>query len=50
MPSPPVVHNLIVADFHTYFVGEKGILVHDITYRNPTRAVVPGLLEDAREE
>jgi hypothetical protein len=46
MPSPPVVHNLIVDDFHTYFVGEQGMLVHDITYRQPTRAVVPGLLEE----
>ena len=47
MPSPPVVHNLIVEDFHTYFVGENGILVHDITYRQPTRALVPGLLDES---
>ncbi len=46
LPSPPVVHNLIVNDFHTYFVGQKGILVHDITYRRPTRALVPGLPEE----
>ena len=47
MPSPPVVHNLVVEDFHTYFVGEQGILVHDITYRQPTRALVPGLVDDS---
>jgi hypothetical protein len=47
-PAPPVVHNLIVSDFHTYFVGEKGILVHDFTYREPTRATVPGLVEEPR--
>lgn len=36
-------HNLVVADWATYFVGEKGVLVHDNTYRAPTRALVPGL-------
>ena len=39
-------HNLVVADFATYFVGEVGILVHDNTYRKPTRAIVPGLLAE----
>jgi Pretoxin HINT domain len=38
------VHNLIVADFSTYFVGEVGALVHDIPYRQPTLATVPGLV------
>ncbi len=38
------VHNLVVADFHTYFVGEHRVLVHDNTYRQPTLAVVPGLV------
>ena len=37
-------YNLIVADFSTYFVGESGILVHDNTQRNPTQAIMPGLL------
>lgn len=37
--------NLIVADFNTYFVGESGVLVHDITPRRPTVAVMPGLLK-----
>jgi hypothetical protein len=36
-------HNLIVADFHTYFVGDRGILVHDNTPRQPTSALLPGL-------
>ena len=36
-------YNLVVADFSTYFVGESGVLVHDITPRTPTRATLPGL-------
>ena len=36
-------YNLVVADFSTYFVGETGVLVHDNTPRQPTRALVPGL-------
>jgi hypothetical protein len=36
--------NLVVADFNTYFVGESGLLVHDNTPRNPTRAAVPGIV------
>jgi hypothetical protein len=46
-PVPPLIHNLVVQDFHTFFVGEDGLLVHDITYmdfRQPTQALVPGLL------
>ncbi len=38
-------YNLIVADFHTYFVGEAKILSHDNTIREPTVALVPGLIE-----
>ena len=38
-------YNLIVSDFHTYFVGEQGILVHDNTPREPTRAEIPGLVK-----
>ena len=38
-------YNLIVADFHTYFVGEAKILNHDNTDRAPTNSVVPGLAE-----
>jgi len=37
------VYNLVVADFHTYFVGESKILSHDVTPAKPTDLVVPGL-------
>jgi hypothetical protein len=42
-------HNLVIADWATYLVGEKGVLVHDNTYRAPTRALVPGLLPENDE-
>lgn len=38
-------YNLIVADFHTYFVGAAKILSHDNTMMQPTEAVVPGYIE-----
>jgi hypothetical protein len=37
------VFNLVVADAHTYFVGQAKILTHDITIRTSTTCVVPGL-------
>jgi hypothetical protein len=40
-------YNLIVDDFHTFFVSDQGILVHDNTPREPTAALVPGLLPQA---
>ena len=36
-------YNLVVADFHTCFVGKEKILTHDNTTRKPTNCVVPGL-------
>jgi len=42
-----MAHNLIVADFDSYFVGERGVLVHDNTPRIPTAVPVPGLLRSA---
>ena len=39
-----VAYNLIVADFSTYFVAERGLLVHDNTPRKPTAALLPGLV------
>ncbi len=41
----PVVapHNLVVADTHTFFVGESLLLVHDLMLPRPTNCVVPGL-------
>ena len=38
-------YNLIVADYSSYFVGDRGILVHDNTPRAPTAAVLPGLTQ-----
>jgi hypothetical protein len=35
-------YNLVAADFHTYFAGERAVLTHDNTLRSPTRAIVPG--------
>ncbi|MBI2824730.1 MAG: HEAT repeat domain-containing protein [Planctomycetia bacterium] len=40
-----VCHNLVVADFSTYFVGDRKVLVHDNNIRDATQAVVPGLVE-----
>ncbi|AMV19773.1 polymorphic toxin-type HINT domain-containing protein [Planctomyces sp. SH-PL14] len=38
------VHNLVVADSHTYFVGKEGsFLSHDVTPRQATNALIPGL-------
>jgi hypothetical protein len=39
-------YNLVVDDFNTYFVGQAGLLVHDNEFRKPTRATVPGLVEE----
>lgn len=36
-------YNLIVADFHSYFVGDGRIYSHDNTMRHPTGMAVPGL-------
>ncbi len=35
-------HNLVVADFRTFFVGKSRVLVHDFTVRQPTMVRVPG--------
>jgi hypothetical protein len=43
------LHNLVVADFHTYFVTEAKILTHDNTIREPTNALVPGLVGQGPE-
>ncbi|MDP7016550.1 MAG: polymorphic toxin-type HINT domain-containing protein [Pirellulaceae bacterium] len=39
-------HNLIVADFSSYFVGEQRILSHDNTVRRPTNNILPGLSKE----
>jgi hypothetical protein len=39
-------YNVVVADFHTYFVGsKKPVLCHDNTPPEKTNAVVPGLID-----
>ncbi len=37
-------HNLVVADFNTYFVGDHRILTHDITMPQMVTGAVPGEL------
>ena len=37
-------HNLVVADFNSYFVGRDRILVHDNNLRQVTTATVPGFV------
>ena len=39
------VHNLEVADFNTYFVGNSRILSHDVTVRDPSDMIAPGVLK-----
>jgi len=36
-------YNLVVDEFHTFFVGAKRILNHDNTVSSPTNSLVPGL-------
>jgi hypothetical protein len=36
-------YNLVVADFHTYFVGKTGVLCQDLLIPRGTNSVVPGL-------
>jgi len=45
-PAKPwyeVSYNLVVADFNTYFVGKRQVLVHDNTPHRASFALVPGL-------
>jgi len=41
-----VAHNLVVADYATYFVGDQDLLTHDNTEQTPTRAISPGVLAE----
>ena len=36
-------YNLVVDDFHTYFVGNIGVLCEDLHRTSPTNSIVPGL-------
>ena len=42
--EPVEAHNLVVADFGTYFVGKDRLLVHDNSPIRPARLEMPGLL------
>jgi hypothetical protein len=37
-----VCHNLVVDEFHTFFVGNSRLLVHDKTCPAPNVASIPG--------
>jgi hypothetical protein len=41
-------HNLVVDEFHTFFVGKSRLLVHDKSCPAPTTAMIPGLTHAAR--
>lgn len=41
--SSAATYNLVVADFHTYFVGKTGVLSQDVLLPKGTDKVVPGL-------
>jgi hypothetical protein len=43
--EPELAYNLEVADFHTYFVGKTGLLVHDVSPITTRGITVPGLVE-----
>ncbi len=36
-------YNLVVEDFHTYFVGSSRLLVHDNSAPKPVHGPVPGM-------
>ena len=42
--SAAETYNLVVADFHTYFVGKPGLLCQDLLIPKGTNNVVPGLV------
>jgi hypothetical protein len=41
--STAETYNLVVADFHTYFVGKTGVLCQDLPLPRGTNCVLPGL-------
>lgn len=47
--KPEPTYNLVVADFHTYFVGPEMLLSHDVTFAEPVNNSVPGLLNDVEK-
>jgi hypothetical protein len=43
-------YNLVVDEFHTFFVGKSRILVHDKSCPAPTLAAIPGYVQEAAPE
>ncbi len=43
--DPVATYNLVVAEFHTYFVGKAGLLSQDLMRPRGTDKVVPGLAQ-----
>ncbi|HEY2250560.1 MAG TPA: polymorphic toxin-type HINT domain-containing protein, partial [Planctomycetaceae bacterium] len=41
--EPAATYNLVIADFHTYFVGQTGLLCQDLIIPRSTNSVLPGL-------
>ena len=41
------VYNLVVSDYHTYFVGASRLLVHDINCPQPIAMALPGVVKDS---
>jgi intein/homing endonuclease len=48
--EPTEAHNLVVADFGTYFVGNERLLVHDNSPIRPIRLDLPGLAAMPNDE
>ncbi len=44
---PTEAYNLVVSNWHTYFVGDQRLLVHDNTRLQETAVLVPGLAPNA---
>jgi hypothetical protein len=40
--EPRPTHNLVVADFHTYFIGKEMLFSHDVTFAEPLNNTIPG--------
>ncbi len=45
IPGEQEAYNLVIDGFNTYFVSGSAVLVHDNTFRKPTTARVPGLID-----
>ena len=43
-------YNLVLGENNNYFVGETGVLAHDITTQRPTQSIVPGFAKPRGSE